>query len=183
MKTIFAILLLLLSCATTAFSQGFNCVRAGFTNSFSVGITPQWFDTTLTRDGNNAATASFESAYLLTVGNAGTATKLRIKIDTFTSMADIKLALYDSSKNLLGNGSATVTGTGYVEVNITPVAVTATTYYVAHCEQTDNAYTISSFATGGTGLWGSKAYASFPANPYGSANAFSRNDLVGIWVQ
>jgi hypothetical protein len=147
-----------------------------------------WYDTVATRDGNVTGDSLNENASPVVFSVAGTATKLRVRIDTFTSSTDVKLALYTTGKVLIGQCAATTVsslpGGNYLEVNlITPVAVSATTYLVAH-ECSGAGITLSVDNGTGTIITGPLVYASFPDDPFSGASEFNNvfAFMVGVYV-
>lgn len=135
------------------------------------------------RDGNIQGNGSSETARPVTIGQAGTATKLRIEIEAYTGNTGLKMALYTNpGKVLVTSGSTTVTGNGVVEISVTPAEVSATTYYVAW-EAAGNGI---SFTTDGSTseqmIYGTETYANFPADPLAAATTFSRDYFFGVYV-
>ena len=68
---------------------------------------------------------------------AGDVTKLAIHKATHTSGRNVRIGLYDGSRNLLTSATITCTATGWNEVSITPVTVTAGSYIIGLNAVTD----------------------------------------------
>ena len=62
---------------------------------------------------------------------AGNVTKLAAWAQTHTSGRNWRIGLYDASRNLITSGTITKSATGWNEVSVTPVAVSAGSYIVA----------------------------------------------------
>lgn len=120
----------------------------------------------------------------VTVGSAGNATKVRVFLGTSNFGTDtLKMALYDSGGNWLSSGSvaAPASTSVYVECNITSVAVTATTYYIA--VQGSNGNHSWGYKSGvGTHYVHTSAYASFPLDPLTFGSSFTGNYALSVYV-
>lgn len=109
-------------------------------------------------------------AQAVTVGEAGSATKLRIYIRNFSGSPEvIKMSLHDPDGfDMLGSGTVEVSGTGYYEVTLgSPVSVTAQTYGVAFA-YVGGAADVGYDDSTGTYLENTDdvTYSAFPYNPY-----------------
>lgn len=62
---------------------------------------------------------------------AGNVTKLAAYAQTHTAGRNWRIGLYDASRNLITSGTITKSATGWNEVSVTPVAVSAGSYIVA----------------------------------------------------
>lgn len=102
-----------------------------------------WYDveTVANADTSDFSTSAAQLWTPITPGQAGSATKARIYVDTWFGSCIIKMALYDAAgTSLLASGQVTATaGTQYWEVTFSvPVAVTATNYLLAWAEENGN---------------------------------------------
>ena len=68
---------------------------------------------------------------------AGDVTKLAVHKATHTSGRNVRIGLYDGSRNLLASATITCTATGWNEVSITPVTVSAGSYIIGLNAVTD----------------------------------------------
>lgn len=125
---------------------GSGNVEAGFTSSGSV-------------DWN---THQFCYGGVITVATGGTCTIISAKVGVNSGSIDLKVALYNSSNNLLTSGSAAaITGSGVWRDIAVSQAVTAGTYKVLWSTSTNQG--IVFYDSAETGIYDEVVYASFPA--------------------
>lgn len=114
---------------------------------------------------------------------AGTATKIRAYIRSFSLSSGLRLGLYDSGGTLLDSGTVVVTATGYAEVTIN-TAVSATTYYVAKIPESN-----TDFGVGYDNSTGSADYATgqtiytLPGTLPSTEGPFTGTYAFGVWVE
>jgi hypothetical protein len=150
--------------------------------------TPTWTDaiagastdTTETNDGCSIRQP-------VTSGTTGNCTRLRVWCRNFNFAANIKMALYDDSNNLLGHGSVSSvspsSGSWQEVVLNTPVAVTSSTTYRVGVSVSSAGVQTGYLAGGNSSLIDfGVAYAAFPADPWSTANNVSRTVAVGMGV-
>lgn len=92
---------------------------------------------------------------------AGNVTKLAAWVASHTGGRNWRIGLYDNSRNLLAEGTIIKTGTGWNEVSVTPVAVSAGAHIMALNAVTDGDFTGYS-TTIGTRALKSTTYTSMP---------------------
>jgi hypothetical protein len=120
-------------------------------------------------------------------GAAGSCTKLRVGIRDSFFAANLKMALYDSSNNLLEQGSATGVNIGtapdWVEITLdAPVSVSATTYKIGF-SASNTGQQLGYLASAGSSLYDAGvSHASFPTDPWSTADNVSRTLALGMWV-
>lgn len=125
---------------------------------------------------------------------SGNATKLRVRVgNNWTGGgATVKVALYDSSTNLLvgaTSGSISSSSNQWVEVTIASTAVTnGTTYYVGSVASTNQIelVSISGQTSGDAYIDWANGYAAFPASPdpfSGSGSAVTYRYGMSMWVE
>lgn len=116
---------------TTSIGSYTSAVSAE-SNSVTVA-TPTWQDTFdgASSDGTESVLGSGYARVQPITLTAGTVSKLRIWIETHSTNVGMKLALYDGSDNLIANGTGTVTGTGWFEVNVSNTAVSSGAHKIA----------------------------------------------------
>jgi hypothetical protein len=145
-----------------------------------------WYtnDVAWTADAEYVGNNNQEILNPVVIAQAGTATKLRISVKTLaTNPTDIKLALYDPSKNLLTYETYAVTSTGMKEVTlVSPQAVSAATYFVGIEAATDQVVFFLDQTAATSITYGALAYASFPDNPFSGASTITWDFAVGIYV-
>lgn len=181
MRTTILFLWLLAATAQAQFVPfGFLGTNGGVPAAGGGGSATNWIDvaTFADTDSDAFATATSDNFDVVTFASSGTVDKLRVYIGTQFNPSDVKMALYSSGGTLLGNGVASVSGTGYLVVALgTPASVTATTYYIAW--ESSNAEVAYRYKSGtGAFEFGATAYASFPASPKPSTTPFSRSYAV-----
>ena len=93
-----------------------------------------WYDIQAVAGANNGVNAVLDEQLwaTVTVGAAGTATKLRTSVNTFSLATGVKFGFYNNAGTLLSTASGTISGNGDdIEFSLSPtVAVTATTYKI-----------------------------------------------------
>lgn len=103
---------------------------------------------------------------------AGNVTKLAAYKTTHTTGRNLRIGLYDNSRNLIVQGTITCTATGWNEVSVTPTAVSAGSYIMAVNAVTDGD-TVGYSTTIGTRAGKNATYAPLPdplpANDGGAA--------------
>jgi hypothetical protein len=142
-----------------------------------------WYDVDSTGTNEKYGSASYADFDIVTVAQAGTATKARVYISSHNAPTIVKMALYSSDgSTLLASGSNTTASTGYLEITFgTPCAVTATTYRLA-VQFPDGVEGYYATNSAGAGYQAIVAYASFPAATISAAWAFEAHPRVGIYV-
>lgn len=186
------LLLALLLIPTLAFAGDIQLARlspavVGGGVPVAAGGPDAWYDSGTYSTTSTAAGGAY-NGMSLTVGEAGTATKLRSYVG-HEDETGVKIALYDSSGNLVtgcGGGNCTCTiadlgATGWHECTLpgTGVSVTATTYWVF---RVSDANVYRGLAAAGTGCYGAEAYATFPAATKTITGCDGSNYLVGVYV-
>lgn len=146
-----------------------------------------YYDITTSHDGS--VTMSTALWGTVTVAQAGTATKIRLFINVFGGPCNVKVALYNAAgTSLLASAPAqSTTANGYNEYTFTsPVAVTATTYFIAIMADTGNSECdrLSGQASGTTKKDNtSLLYALFPPAILPSSDAQTIALTAGLFVQ
>lgn len=131
----------------------------------------------------NDATAATVMVWDAITLPAGTATKIRAYIRSYTITSGLRLGLYNSGGTLLDSGTVSVTGTGYFEVTIN-TAVSATTYYVAKIPEGN-----SDFGVGYDNSTGSADYATgqttytLPGTLPTTEGSFTGSYAFGVFVE
>lgn len=119
-------------------------------------------------------------------GTTGSCVKLRMWCRTFNFAASVKMALFDSSNNLLGSGEAvtvTTSAGSWVEVTLTsPVGVTASTTYKIGVTTATAGLQLGYDNGTGNCYVDFTSYASFPPNPWSGADNQSITCAVGMGV-
>jgi hypothetical protein len=120
-------------------------------------------------------------------GNSGTCTKLRVWIKNPASGAPLKMALFDNSHNLLGQGTRgafSMGAPGWEEVTLdTPVAgITMGTTYEIGVASSSTGWMIGYLNGVGSGYIEFTSYAAFPPNPMSGADNGSFTVAVGMGV-
>lgn len=150
------------------------------------GGSPAWIDVITIPDATTDGVS--DQAILLfqkiTFSSGGTVSKLRVYSSQDLVGGNIKIALYDSGKNLLQSGTSSwpinVAGQ-YTEVTITPQVVTATDYYIGW--DSDGAFQTWRYNTsGGTCLYKFSSYAAFPVNPIAEDGSLVRQYVVSAYL-
>lgn len=132
-----------------------------------------------TNDTSNNVVPIFQEITL----TAGTVSEISVYSANCGS-GNIKVALYDGSKNLLGNGtvaSPNDSAAHDLEVSITPVVIGSGTFYVAFEADTTN-QTWRYLNGSGTALYDVLAYSDFPENPFTEAGPLTRTYRVGALI-
>lgn len=144
----------------------------------------EWYDISLVSNNVAVGSATSYRYETITLPRGGTATKLRCYIGQFNAASDVKGAIYDSGGTLLANGTAAVTGVGYVEIILnTSVIVTATNYKLAFQMSDADSYFGYQSTTGSTFRSASLAYADFPETPIGAGSGFGTlTHRFGVFV-
>lgn len=157
-------------------------------------VTGAWYDSFTLASADGSSIWGWNNARISKVvpSVTGNCTKLRARVgNNFTSGATIKLALYDSSRNLINTGatSASIDSSSnqWIEVTISSESVTAsTTYYVGSCASTDQIEipSLSGQTSGDTHVDLSNGYASFPGSPDPFTNsAATYRFAMSMWVE
>lgn len=103
------------------------------------GGSPEWYDAIAPGSTNaNDALTGYPKIQLVTAGQSGDCTKVRIYIVELVFGGDAKGALYDASRNRLSTGAGVALAVGWNEIPITPVAVTGSTNYYVGFVETNN---------------------------------------------
>lgn len=152
----------------------------------AAGGAPTWYDAIA--PGSTDTTNPFniyQQAQPVVAGQSGNCTKLRIRA-AFGNSDAAKMALYDSSLNLLSNGLNSNVGAvsdAWCEVNITSQAVTnGLTYWIGSmCASTFQGRYLSGQPSGTSRIEFGGAYASFPPNPF-PAGAWTVTQCVGMYI-
>lgn len=151
-------------------------------------LPPTWTDAidisaTDTTETNGAALRQS-----LVCGTTGSCVKLRVGCRNFGVATGFKLALYDSSNNLLGNGtavSAVTTSGSWFEITLdTPVNVTSgTTYKIGAMPQSSAGIQTGFLLLGGGALIDfTTTYPAFPPDPYSGVDGVPWTVAVGMGV-
>jgi hypothetical protein len=138
---------------------------------------------------SNETNGDASARQVVSCTKTGSCTKLRAYIRDWQGLpGEIKMALYDSSFNLLGEGSVTnvspASGT-HQEVSLeTPVAVTAsTTYYVGYAVPSSPRLRVGYHSSSGNArLDFGTNYAAFPPDPISGADNVTWTFGVGMGV-
>lgn len=120
---------------------------------------------------------------------AGTCSKLRIWCRSGNASAmDLKAALYDSSFNKLGQGTASfgsgVSSGTWMEVTLdsSVAGITVTTYYIGFCPSNNTSQPGYKDVTGNALIDFGVAYAAFPTDPFNTADNVTWTYAVGMLV-
>lgn len=147
---------------------------------YPAGLTASDFSTGAT----NAAwqTSAFCYGSPITIPSAGTVTQMGVYTYDNGGGQTFKIALYDSSGNLVGSSTGTGVGVtpAWANSGTVSLAVTAGTYYVMVSGSDNNIQ----WQYDGTadGYYGNTAFASFPADPETITQDTGSNDLFGVRV-
>jgi len=118
------------------------------------------------------------------VTNGGTCTEISIDVEGEDETPTIKLALYDTSGNLLASGSGTVAVANTKErlaVSVNVAVSSSTTYWIfASSSTTKGLYYYNS--ANGDSFYANVAYASFPPDPITEETEADEVFSVGIYV-
>jgi hypothetical protein len=188
-------ILLFLALAVSAFGQAFPGsapYQAAFLKSTAAGGSPAWYDSVASgsTDANQAVSdPGFNFAAVVTVGQTGNATKLRVYIQNADFDPAIKVALYSASSNLLANASSTLSD-GSVpyskEITISSTAVTSGTPYLVtvQCQSNGSQVQFRYLTSSGVTFIDEVLYASSPADPYVESFKTGAGAIsVGIYVE
>jgi hypothetical protein len=159
--------------------------------SFSVAITPAWFDAIApgSTDSGNTLLANSQ-AQPVVAGQSGSCTKLRLWVEfSNISTTDLKMALYDSSFNLLSSGSVTDVGSGdnrWIETTITPQAVSnGATYWIGMMINVSSGIIgrlLASQPSGSSRIEFGTTYAGFPPDPFPTGD-WDKTICVGMYIE
>lgn len=160
------------------------------TSGRTAGGPNAWYDVeTFANTDTDDFTLAAEQAWSpVTVGQAGLATKARIRVTTRFGDCIIKMALYDATgTTLLASGSLNCTaGNQYWEIPFSsPVAVSATGYLLAWAEENGNYLIRYKASSGNCKLNNSgSGYAGFPPASLPSPDFdLARGYAVSLFVQ
>jgi hypothetical protein len=187
-------LILFFALTVSVFGQAFPgtaAYQAAFLKPAAGGGAAQWYqsvasgDTDTTQNLNDSANFW---AGVVTVGQSGNATKLRVYVINADFNPECKIALYDASSNLLASVTSTLTDalTPYEkEVTISPTAVTSGSVYLVAIGANAGATDVQFRYQAGTGTryLDITSYASQPSSPYEAAGAASGAISVGIYIE
>lgn len=146
-----------------------------------------WYNTAAagSHTGNNGATSTNVRRSPVVVSQAGTATQLRVYVDTFTSAVTVKMGLYDGG-TLIGSITPVASATtGYLVGTLTSsVAVTAKTYYLAYeCSSSTSNTQFSNNASITTGDADSTLYAAAMPSTYTAVFSSQACYDMSVFVQ
>jgi hypothetical protein len=143
-----------------------------------------YYDSTLSSDGNEGIGAVNMEWMPVVVSVGGTLTKLRVKIHDCGVASNVKLACYDNGGTLLGSCTIAIPDTAsneYFEGNVTPVAITASTVYVAIIA--DSGFPRLRSLSSGTYSYSASTYAGFPPGTLpADSGPLSESLLLGLYV-
>ena len=149
-----------------------------------------WYDieTSANADTDDSGPWSRLNWSAVTVGQGGSATKIRVYIHDRTGACDVKAALYDNSGNLISGASGTASTVGaaqYLEITLgTPATVTATTYKIAWMYSTALATAWYKAGSGSFDFNSSELYANQPvATLPSSSGPLTRGYAVSLYVE
>jgi len=151
-----------------------------------------WYDVETSANGDTLPvfSASEYSSAVVTVGQAGSATKVRLFVRNAGAVTrNLKCALYAAGGGApLASGTAAVLSTDddvYIEVTFgSPVAVTATTYVIAFAGDSGDMGYWYKAGVGALDIYNSVGYSGFPENPLGTPafDNLARNACVSLYV-
>lgn len=155
------------------------------------GSSPAWYDSIApgSTDTDNTLN-TFGQLDSVVAGQSGNCTKLRFRCaDTTDGTGNLKLGLFDASKNLLAQGSVANPGAGqtniWIEVTITSTAVTnGNTYWIGSIASNAalKGRTLVAQPSGTSDIDFSTSYASSFTNPFsGAANTYQSS--VGMYIE
>ncbi len=118
------------------------------------------------------------------ISSSGTCTKIRVKFDTIAGSTQFKIAIFDSSGNLINNWSTfTGTSTGLIEFSVpSPFSVTAQTYYVglaANCNSSTVIYSSKS-AISMTYYFSNGDWAGFPSSTMSAGGSAGASAVISV---
>ena len=145
---------------------------------------PTWTaGTTGTAIANGWAPQSYAYGNNISVAQGGTVTTLSARMESGGGTVAVKMALYDSSYNLVVSGTGSVTTTpGFVDIPVTSTPISAGTYFLHVSAATSDGHIF--YLSGSDGDSIEIAYASFPSDPASIAeNVESTIFGVRVFVQ
>jgi len=164
--------------------QSIACCGTPARGYVASGAPAAWQDLYAPPGNDSASSSSIYVVWAAIVANSsGTCTKVRMYVDSFTSGANMKLALYTNGGALLsGTPAVGVTGVGYCEGTLdTPQTVmNGTTYKVAYIVSGAGGTLYYDCRTGNIAWYGSCNYADFPPANLPSSTQ-SNQWYVGIY--
>ncbi len=167
-----------LSVQTVSTSGLFGAVATSAEFEVDAAPEPTWTDSIAGASTNTDDPFGVPYLQPIVCGTTGNCTKLRFWLRTFSFADDVKMALYNSSGVLLGEGLGVAVGTAsgqWVEITLdTPVAVTASTtykvgYFANAVSSTKIGYSNAGASGAGSGNldFNGTTYAAFPVDPWG----------------
>lgn len=153
------------------------------------GSSPIWQDVATVAEADTTGTIGFNAMEWtpLVASQSGSATKARVYVHFRFGAADVKMALYDNSGNLITGASGTASSVGsaqYLEVTFgTPASVTSgTTYKLAW--EADSGNLQNRYLNGsGTMTYDTFTYASFPPATLGTGSDVTRKYVVSLRIE
>lgn len=114
----------------------------------------------------------------------GNATKLRAYVRGYNYAGELRLGLYSNAGTKLQEAvTATIGATGYVEVAITPQAVTSGTYKVAYISQDNNSVDIGYDNSTGTAYYDASQTGGNLPGTLPSGTGFTGKTGLGVYVE
>ena len=183
-KAVFRFIVAWLCCVALNVARADTVVVTG-RGVAAVGGPDVWYDATpfAGTDGTFGGNTNRICWQSVTVGAAGTATKLRLKCGAYYGGSEVvKMALYDGT-TLLSDGTVSVNGTGNFEVTLAAAqAVTAKAYNVG-IAWVGGSIDMAILTSGTFSINTSNTYTGFPQSPLPAASSTPAGTLaVGIYV-